>query len=135
MNNKIAKQQLCLIQRNGVQIWIDAEKAKKLQTILANITDHKFIQFDGRTINTADCTGVYLPEDIENLRQQNNGMRQCQHGKWHSKNEQCNCVSIESQNRIKRREEAITACGRCSNGMILVGNTARYCECVQSVDN
>ena len=64
MPTEITKKQKCLIQRNGIEIWLDEDKANALQQILDNITEHKFIRFNGRSINTADCTGVYLPEDI-----------------------------------------------------------------------
>jgi len=89
--NELANKQKCLIQRNGVQIWLDDEKAEKLQQILSAITEHKFIQFDGRTINTADCTGIYLPIDMDDMSKRKNGQWQCNKGTWHDKSSKCEC--------------------------------------------
>jgi len=91
MPTEITKKQKCLIQRNGIEIWLDEDKANALQQILDNITEHKFIRFNGRSINTADCTGVYLPEDIEDLKWRKNGYWKCDNGIWHPKGELCDC--------------------------------------------
>ena len=85
MPTEITKKQKCLIQRNGIEIWLDEDKANALQQILDNITEHKFIRFNGRSINTADCTGVYLPEDIEDLKWRKNGYWKCNNSIWHPK--------------------------------------------------
>lgn len=112
---KLAKQQKCLIQRNGVQIWLDHEKAEKLQAILQNINEHKFIDFDGRTINTADCTGVYLPEDIENMTNRKNGRWMCNGGNWHHRSEGgCSCASIEQKAAMQKSQAKINACKMCN---------------------
>jgi len=97
MKKELSKPQKCLIQRNGVEIWLDNEKANKLQIILNNITEHKFVEFEGRTINTADCTGVYLSKDMEELTHRKNGQWQCNYGTWHNKNERCECGRIPSK--------------------------------------
>lgn len=91
--NELANKQKCLIQRNGVQIWLDDEKAEKLQSILSAITEHKFIQFDGRTINTADCTGIYLPVDMNDMVRRKNGQYKCNigNGIWHERGAVCDC--------------------------------------------
>ena len=68
-------------------IWMDEEKADKLSELLLNLKTNCFINYDGRSINTADCTGIYLPEDISNMTRRKNGEWQDMNGKWHEKGE------------------------------------------------
>jgi len=55
-----------LVMRNGIEILVDEERANKLQDFLVSIKEHKFVQIDGRTINTADLVGIF--ELADNLK-------------------------------------------------------------------
>jgi hypothetical protein len=104
MNQAITNPQKCVVMRNGVELWLDKSLAAKLQAILENATEHKFITFEGRTINTADCTGVYLAQDMEAQARRKSGQWQCRVGTWHDKGEACNCQ--DEAERASRRQRA-----------------------------
>lgn len=91
MSNEVSKSLVCIVIRNGIQIWVEADRAEKLRQVLRNSTEHKFIEFDDRVINTADLTGVFTPEDMEELTHRKNGEWMCKHGNWLAKNELCAC--------------------------------------------
>jgi hypothetical protein len=55
----ITQTNYCIRLRDGGEIWIDSERAKKLQLILENIQGSKFINIDDETINTADLVGIF----------------------------------------------------------------------------
>jgi hypothetical protein len=48
-----------IIMRNGIEILIEDEIAKRIEDILINIKEHKFLRIGSRTINTADLVGVF----------------------------------------------------------------------------
>lgn len=85
--------------RNGIEIWIDQEKAESLLAILSEKNAPQFITFEGRLINKADLTGVYLPEDMEEMTFRKNGQWKCRFGVWHNKGENCGCWELEKYNK------------------------------------
>lgn len=91
MRNKLIKQQLCILMRPGVELWIDKDKAQRLQDYLESISEHKFINFGGRTINTADVTGIFTSRDMEDLIRHKRGQWRCKNDVWHDRNEKCEC--------------------------------------------
>lgn len=89
--NELANEQMCVCLRNDVQIWLDKDKAEKLQAILVNITGHKFIQTETATINTADIIGIFKPQEMSELIRRKNGGWKCRWGNWHDKDQKCAC--------------------------------------------
>lgn len=82
----------CVVFRNGVEIWIpEGEKLAKLQNALANLQSHMFIEWEGRSMNTADMSGIFTPIDMEDMKRRKNGEWQCQRGTWHEKRQECAC--------------------------------------------
>ncbi len=104
MNTNITKRQHCILTRAGVQIWIDEEQSIKIGQVLDLITEHKFITIGGRRINTADLSGVFLPEDIENMNRMKNGQWQCMQGTWHDKNQKCQCIDEQAKNTKEHKK-------------------------------
>lgn len=133
--NEISKKLMCVQMRSGVEIWVEAEKAERLQDILEHLNQHKFIRFEDQTFNTADVVGVFTASSMSDLTRRKSGAWKCQHGEWHDKGEKCGCIGREDREAIKRREEAIAACGKCTNGFLLDGpgleasNGVVMCEC------
>jgi hypothetical protein len=92
---QLAKQQVCIVMRNGLEIWIDQDKYDKLKQIITQ-SNLKFVNFDKRVINLVDVIGIFLPEDMDALTRRKNGQWQCQKAsQWHDKGEKCECVSDE----------------------------------------
>lgn len=93
MTNEIAKGQKCIVIRNGVHIWIEeGERLEKLEAILRNVEGNARFQWEGRTINTADLVGIFLPADMEDMTLRKNGKWQCDKGSWHSRQDKCECT-------------------------------------------
>ena len=103
--NQIAKKQKCLMFRNGIEIWLEKDLAERMQKILETMTEHKFITLEGRTVNTADCVGVYLPEDIDCVTRKKNGEWKCFSGVWHQKDEHCYCKDKKDIETKKQEEQ------------------------------
>ena len=82
---------MCISIRSGVQIWVEQSRAATLQCILSTLTQHKFVEFEGQTFNTADLVGVFTPESMDELTRRKNGQWQCKHGEWHGRGEDCEC--------------------------------------------
>lgn len=95
--NTITNPQKCIVQRNGVELWIDAERADKLQQVLEIMTEHKFIRLEGTgcTINTADITGIYEPTLINDMKRRKNGEWKCRDAQWHQRKEVCGCSELK----------------------------------------
>jgi hypothetical protein len=105
MEKQIARQQKCFYIRNGVEIWIDIEKAEDIQKYLRKPSSEQFIEVDGRTLNKADLTGVFLPIDLEELKRRKLGQWKCDKGTWHRKDEDCECaqnIARQKQSEMMR---------------------------------
>lgn len=108
MIKEVSKKQMVILMRSGVEIWVDDERAKKLQQLLKNLSVNIFIDFDGRSFNTADITGVFTPQDLEDLKRRKNGQYKCQWGIWHDRQEVCNCKAEKEKNDdIKKTRELL----------------------------
>lgn len=88
---QLSKALMCIQMRSGVEMWLEAEKAEKLQDALQNITSSKFVRHDGQTINTADIVGVFTAATMEELTRRKNGQWKCDKGAWHDKRQECEC--------------------------------------------
>ena len=93
---------VCVQMRSGVEIWVEADRAEKLQTALAKLSSHKFIRYEDQTVNTADIVGVFTAETMADNTRRKNGQWQCEGGTWHGRGQDCTCKS----RRRKEFEEA-----------------------------
>ena len=84
-NQEITKKLMCIILRNGIEIWGEEDKIKNLQVILKNTKESKFIELGEETINTADITGIFLAQTMENITRRKNGQWQDKNGQWQDK--------------------------------------------------
>ncbi len=89
--NEISKKLYCVVIRNGIEIWVDESFAERLKFALAKLSGHSFVPFENRILNTADITGVFTAEDMEEYRRRKNGQWKCNKGKWHDKADHCEC--------------------------------------------
>ena len=91
MTNEITKIQKCILMRSGIQIWLNEERIKNLITLI-NSDKSKLVEIDGDYINTADISGIFSAEEIEDLTRRKNGQWKCKWGNWHDKFKKCDCV-------------------------------------------
>jgi hypothetical protein len=90
MTNELAKEQMCILMRNGIEIWIDKEKALRFgEDWVGGLKAAVLI--DGRYLNSVDITGVFTPQDLEDLKRAKQGQWKCDKGHWHGKGEDCRC--------------------------------------------
>lgn len=133
MSMELSKNLMCIIMRNGIEIWVEREKSEKIQQVLSQTRESKFVQFEGQMINTADIVGIFNATTVEELTRRKNGQWQCNFHEWHEKNKKCDCALYDYPG-MKKKEEAIKNCGKCDNGFIKKdGNTVTYCDCLKSL--
>ena len=131
--NELSKSLMCIQLRSGVEIWVEQDRASKLQRILETMTGHKFVNFDDQSINTADVVGVFKASTMDEYTRRKNGQWKCDGGKWHDRGEKCVCLSANEQAYAAMREAIVKNCGKCQNGYVLSNKNARLCECVQQL--
>lgn len=132
MTSEVSRPMKCIVMRNGVEVWTEAEKAERFEQDWVNGLKGA-VRFEGRTLNTADILGVFLPGDMEDLIRRKNRQWKCRHGEWHDIGEKCQCVSAEEKEYARMRTEAIKKCGKCENGWVQGENGMRPCDCVKSI--
>ena len=93
MNTELTKPQKVILIRGGIEIWLDADKAAIIEQQLVTQSTHNFIRLKdlGQTVNTADIVGIFTPDAIEGKVRRRAEQWQCAKGKWHAKNESCDC--------------------------------------------
>lgn len=74
MENKIVKPKMVIQMRNGHQLLLDKEKSK---LFIQECEKKRFIRVGDEWINTADMSGLFLPETIERKNREKAGK-----GKW-----------------------------------------------------
>ena len=135
--NELAKKLMCIVLRNGIEIWIDEERAKTFQQVLSK-TSLKFIDLDNQTINIADVTGVFTPQSMEDFKRRKNGERKCKAGNWHDKDMKCDCPDKADIERWNKRKLAYEQCGMCQAGFITVilnhHKVVKACECQKDIN-
>lgn len=97
MSNELAMDLMCIAMRNGVELWMESDKANKLQEALQGITQSKFVRYEGQTINTADIVGVFNAKTMEEYKRRKNGEWQCRYGNWHDRQQECSCRTEEGE--------------------------------------
>lgn len=107
MTQEITKDLRCIVLRNGIEIWFEAEKLVTLEQMLASAERSTFIKIEGEMVNTADISGVFTARAMEELNRKRNGQWKCQYGTWHGKSAKCQCAW---------RELTGAALGRFSQG-------------------
>ena len=90
MNNVTVKE-MCLLTKLGIEIWMPEEKATKLQKVMNSGDLPEFIQIEGRSIGKFEIAGIFYPIDLEEYNNRKQGKYKCKYGKWHKKNEECEC--------------------------------------------
>ena len=105
MNTELSKNLKCIVMRSGVEIWVEGDRAEILQGVLDKITEHKFIRYEGDTINTADITGIFGADAMEDKTRRKNGEFKCKQNEWHMRNEKCECLTPEQKASKKKYED------------------------------
>jgi hypothetical protein len=137
--NQLSKNLSCIYIRNGIEIWIEDDRAETLRNVLKSPNAPQFIEYENRIINRADLVGIYSALDMENMTRRKNGEWLCKSNTWHGRGEKCECLSLQDRKIIENREQAIKNCGKCQNGYIHHKtkndvSTVVVCECVRDLN-
>lgn len=87
--NELTDKTYCIVLRNNSKCYISPDKAEKLSQLLMEMSSHKFIKLEDRTLNTADIVEICPAEDVKALERKKQGDYQCQDGYWHTKGIEC----------------------------------------------
>lgn len=90
----------CVLIRSGLELWVEKERAEKLQRVLASNSAPKFIEIEGQFVNTFEILGIFSPEAMEDRQRRKNGQWKCLRDNWHEKGHMCEC---------KEYKETVTA--------------------------
>lgn len=135
MTTDLANPQKCIVLRNGLEVWVDFEKANEIEIDWVAGKLKGPFRVSGRVLNTADITGIVLPEDMVDMRKRKNGEWKCHRGTWHDRGAKCECATLEEANFAEQRRKLIEACpDKCGNGWVTTeSGAAAYCSCVREL--
>lgn len=102
MSKELTKNLMCILMREKAEIWIEQEKLESLMDMLEK---QRFIRIGKEIINTADISGIYTAETMEDITRRKNGQWKCKEGNyWHDKGEQCGHKGIHCEIPTYARE-------------------------------
>lgn len=92
MINEISKKQIILLLKNGLEVWLDEDRATEIQKTLVNSKENFFSIKDFLlTQSIFTIEGFYTPSQLAEIKHSKNGDWQCEYfrgtEKWHSKGE------------------------------------------------
>lgn len=90
MLNEIAKPQVCVLIRSGLELWIDADSVERFQQTISD-TSNRLVRIQGQLINPFEVIGVFTPDAMEDRQRRKNGQWKCMKGNWHEKGAGCGC--------------------------------------------
>ena len=94
---------------SGVEKWVNADEAAKIEQLLQTITANIFIKVAGETINTSRIEGVYTPQTLEEHLRRKNGEFPCRFGTWHPKFGKCDCeANAWQEQQFKKTDELLS---------------------------
>lgn len=130
MTQSLAKKQFCILLYGNIEVWVDEEKWEILDKIIDD-REIQMIAISGRKgrLNKSHIIGTFSSDEMEEAMRRKNGQWKCKGNNWHDRHDKCQCATNEEKTRIKLKEEAIKACGKCSNGYVEINKTIYECDC------
>jgi hypothetical protein len=107
MTNAVAKPQKVIIMKNGLSLFVEADRVKALEEILASGSGHRFIRIDDKTINSAEIAGIYSIDQYDELQRVKRGEWKCPYSRWHMRKETCECRAEIARRDAHEREKAL----------------------------
>jgi hypothetical protein len=81
--------------RNGVEIWIEKDRASNLIDQIEKRRESKFVKIDEQILNTADIVGIFDAKTMEEMTRRRNGEWLCKWNEWHNRGEKCFCGELK----------------------------------------
>jgi len=93
MSQELTTNLMAIVLRNGIELWLEKERAENLMQKLEQGKEKGFVRIDNQFINVADVIGIFSPETMQTKEKVKQGQWQCQACKrWHPRGEQCGCA-------------------------------------------
>jgi hypothetical protein len=93
---EIANNQVCVLLRSGLELWIDAARRDELEVVLGD-SSKRFIHINGQLVNPFEVLGVFTPDAMEDRQRRKNGQWKCMKGNWHEKGVGCGCPTYTEE--------------------------------------
>lgn len=106
----ITNQQVCICIRNGVEIWVDANKQQAIRQVYQQARGKTMVTIEGRDVNLADLVGIFRPEDMEAKSRRSRGEWVCDSGHWHTKHDKCahaDAEALEKQRSLREKYSCV----------------------------
>jgi len=102
MTSDITVPEMCIYLRNGIEIWVERNKAELFGRDLV-AGNKSIVQINGQYINTVEIVGIFDPVYLQELKYRKMGMWKCKFETWHEREGVCTCY--EKQNARKTQEK------------------------------
>lgn len=100
--NEIAQNLRCVLLRNGIEIWVDEERAKNVANAL---NESKYFILEGSLISPHEISGVLTPVHMEEYKRHKEGQWKCNKNTWHDRGQKCNCHLLRTITRDGEKVE------------------------------
>lgn len=105
---QLSKNLVCILMRSGIQIWIESDRAASLKSQIETSKQSIFVNFNDQFINTADISGIFTADLMEDLTRRKNGEYKCRSNVWHPRNTKCDCEANAWQDQqFKKTDELL----------------------------
>ena len=85
MTQEFIKKLVCILTRDGIELWVEKERTNSLRETLRLTTGSKFVDIDGEIVNTSDIVGIFSARVMEDTTRRKNGQWKDKQGNWHDK--------------------------------------------------
>lgn len=96
MNQAITKNLHCVLLRNGIEIWLDIDRANTMKRLMETV---KHIELEGSVFAVTEISGIFTPAHMEEYLHKKEGKWRCIVGGWHDKWQKCDCKRIIGYNK------------------------------------
>lgn len=131
MSTVLTKELVAVCMMSGVVLWLEKDRALKLEALLKDPKAPKFVEFEHQLLNISSIEGIYSAQTMDELQRRKNGQWQCKEGDWHDRFEKCTCDVKEIRDLRKKVREARESCKQCEGtGFLLIaGSMMSPCPC------
>lgn len=139
MTQALSKPLHCICMSNGVEIWLEEDRIKKILMMLHpedDVPPPPFLNVTGslNEIRTAHIVGIFDAATMEASTRRKNGEWRCKAAEWHQRGERCEHPDPVLIQTNAAREKAYQACGKCDKGYKAIKGlnrivTMTVCDC------
>lgn len=132
----ISKELVAICMMGGVVIWVEKERADKLDALFLRPRSEwpQFIDIEGEKVNPSRVEGIFSAAAMEDAQRRKNGQWLCKEGTWHDRFEKCACAVKEVRELRGKLARARAGCGECDgSGYIRTERGVAECRCSHAI--